>query len=286
MQFNEGKVDHMWKNLLLLLSILFIPTTLYAGGRTAQLTVSENATLCDVLTVSTTIALYKGNELATTSDITTPGGSDTQMQYNNSGSFGGVGSLTVSGSTVSYNGVEIATTESAANPGGSDTEVQFNNSGTLDGIDSLTVSGSTVTYNGKELITGDAFDGVTIFSGSLGAQIDHDSANTAVDHTWWATDAAATTVINTKFTKIPSFDTVTWYARGKADTGPGDDVTVTVTIGGQSSSDSATTTSYTWLSNTIDVSSLTDGTVYDVTVGLGGNNAADKRMSDIIMFAS
>jgi hypothetical protein len=110
-----------------------------------------------------------------------PGGSNTDVQFNNSGSFGGSGSLTWNGTTLSSSALSVsgATTFQGASatfsgagsgqalvwggsswaPGsvaaasvlaaGSNTDVQFNSSGVLGGSPSLTWSGSVLGVGGS-----------------------------------------------------------------------------------------------------------------------------------------
>lgn len=81
--------------------------------------------------------------------------------------------------------------------------------------------------------------------------------------------------IRTKFKKLTGVDTITHYhyVAGKHNLNNYDNF-VRVTVGGQSSEASTTSnrTTRQWINNTIDVSSLTDGTVYDVTIELKNEN--------------
>lgn len=94
-----------------------------------------------------------------------PGGSNTQLQYNNEGLFGGISTATYDGSILNLgdistlniggglNGYILKTdgngtlswTVSATEPGGSNTQVQFNDSGTFNGVSSFTYNKNSNT---------------------------------------------------------------------------------------------------------------------------------------------
>ena len=116
----------MKKVLLLLLTIFLISPLVYASQRvngdlyvTDDIGVADDATIGNVLTVlgdwslGTTLtesgdtAYYHGVEIGTGGGSSTPGGSDTQVQYNDGGSFAGDSNLTVSGGVTYYKGVEL-----------------------------------------------------------------------------------------------------------------------------------------------------------------------------------
>lgn len=113
---------------------------------------------------------------------TSPGGSDTQVQYNSSGGFGGISDLTYDGTNltsltdidtvltllnqgadpttngeIQNNGGDIKAYSGGAvrnlsdigsgttSPGGSDTQLQYNNAGSFGGISDLTYDGTNLT---------------------------------------------------------------------------------------------------------------------------------------------
>lgn len=91
------------------------------------------------------------------------------------------------------------------------------------------------------------------------------------------TSGSAQTVLATKWKKISGVNTVTVYARIWQNEGAGSGTrtaTCTVTIGAASGSASGTAAQTTpeWVSFTIDVSALTNETVYDVSIKLNRNN--------------
>lgn len=96
------------------------------------------------------------------------------------------------------------------------------------------------------------------------------------------------TVLSTKFQKISGMNTVTVYVRGWGGSGCG----VSITIGALSpvivSNIGGNTAPGTWSSGTLNVSSLTNGTVYDVLIGLAdsGSSAANNFLANVISFGS
>jgi len=106
-----------------------------------------------------------------------------------------------------------------------------------------------------------------------------DAANVSI-YAWQYYDAAApypmigAPMIKTKFKKIAGINTVTFYAYVQA-SGATVYPNVYVDIGGQNNTVvlSSSTTTRTWITAAIDVSSLTDGTVYDVGIRLWNTNA-------------
>jgi len=105
---------------------------------------------------------------------------------------------------------------------------------------------------------------------------------------WAAHGSTYRTVIRTKFEKISGIDSVTFYAKTRLEsTGSGETAYCQVTI--DSESQEASALSGGWISNgtPIDVSGLSDGTVYDVTVEIKSNNVdIDIYLSSIIAFGS
>jgi hypothetical protein len=76
----------------------------------------------------------------------------------------------------------------------------------------------------------------------------------------------------TKFKKLPGQTSVVCYAHMNRITNNAGTYYVQFSIGGQTAEDSDTNVSATWLDGVVDVSGLTDGTVYDITVStkMGG----------------
>lgn len=95
----------------------------------------------------------------------------------------------------------------------------------------------------------------------------------------------STAVFTTKWQKIAGVSTVTVYAQLWVNSNTG---TITTTVG--SASGNTTTTGSTpgaWVNFTIDVSSLTNGTVYDVTVTLNqSDSGSNTYMGSLIAFGS
>lgn len=103
----------------------------------------------------------------------TPSGADTQVQFNNAGSFDGSANLTWNGTTLNatqFNGVSLTTAGSAtqyldgsgaystpvSSPAGGFNEVQFNNAGVLGGDSNFTWNGTSldaIQFNGVALTT-------------------------------------------------------------------------------------------------------------------------------------
>jgi len=121
-----------------------------------------------------------------------PGGSNTQLQYNNNGVFGSVPFLTFNGSNLSLGGVEnvkmtggtngyVLQTDGTGNltwtaqtgggggngsPGGSNTQVQFNDAGSFGGDAGFTYNKSTDTLSVNTL-SGVTISGVSISASSF-----------------------------------------------------------------------------------------------------------------------
>lgn len=97
-------------------------------------------------------------------------------------------------------------------------------------------------------------------------------------------------VIKSKFTKISGISTITWYARGvHVSAGTNRYLDVKVDIGGLNSHNAGINAGQTptWVSNTIDVSGLTNGTTYDITVSIGvGSSEVGGGLGNIILIAS
>lgn len=117
------------------------------------------------------------------------------------------------------------------------------------------------------------------------------TAATGIQKLYWAvTGSTYRAIIKTKFKKIAGISTVTFYVRTWTDsTTGGDDIAYCqVDIGGQTgTAGSSETTTPAWqTAATIDVSGLSDGTVYDVTISLKNNNTNMSYMDSIIAFGS
>lgn len=111
-------------------------------------------------------------------------------------------------------------------------------------------------------------------------------ANTSITNAYWAVYSnVLCTIITTKFQKLAGISTVTFYAKMWAEAG-GWKAICKVDIGGQNATTAGVTT-IAWDSASIDVSSLTTGTVYDVTIQLSNDNVNKMSyMDSIIGFAS
>jgi len=97
------------------------------------------------------------------------GGSNTQIQFNNSGDFGGSSNLTFDGTKLSVIGNVSASTNISASgfygnganisgvvksPAGSTTQVQFNNGGSFAGSNNLTFASNNLRVTGSVLVSG------------------------------------------------------------------------------------------------------------------------------------
>ena len=131
------------------------------------------------------------------------------------------------------------------------------------------------------------------FSGSHLARIYQGStSNPAFPQTLtfggWAVDGnTLTTVIATKWTKIAGVSTVTFYAYVIEETSSSGDVEVKVDIGGANATATDTTTALTWITTTIDVSGLSNGSNYDVVIQLRNTTGGEAAyLYSIIAFGS
>jgi hypothetical protein len=100
--------------------------------------------------------------------------------------------------------------------------------------------------------------------------VNTDAVNTA--DAYINSDTTYRVAYRTKFKKLPGQTSVVCYAHMNRITGTGGTYYVQFSIGGQTAEDSDTNVSATWLDGVVDISGLTDGTVYDVTVStkMGG----------------
>lgn len=93
----------------------------------------------------------------------------------------------------------------------------------------------------------------------------------------------------TKFMKIADINTVTVYAETAGQSSISELETLKVDIGGQSNTVAASATGFSWVSLTVDVSTLTNGTVYDVTVSMqqtGINATTSRYIGNLMGFGS
>lgn len=97
-------------------------------------------------------------------------------------------------------------------------------------------------------------------------------------------------VLKSKFTKISGINTITWWAYGvHTATGANRSLNVKVDVGGVNSLSTAIDSGQTpeWTSNTLDVSALSNGTTYDITVSIGtGSSEVTGGLGAIILIAS
>lgn len=98
------------------------------------------------------------------------------------------------------------------------------------------------------------------------------------------------TVWATKWKKIAGVSTVTYYAQIWNSGEVSETSNIKVDVGGQNSNVSGTANQQTpeWVTNTIDVSSLSNGTVYDVTVSVShiSANTGNDFLGNLISFGS
>lgn len=122
----------------------------------------------------------------------TPGGSNTQLQYNANGVFGGIANVTWNGSTLSLGNVAnvkigggtngyVLQTDGTGNlswtaqtggsgngsPGGSNTQVQFNDAGSFGGDAGFTYNKNTNTLQVENIASGDSLDDTVNITGNL-----------------------------------------------------------------------------------------------------------------------
>jgi hypothetical protein len=99
---------------------------------------------------------------------------------------------------------------------------------------------------------------------------------TAYSVSWTNDTSSYVTMIRSKFKKIAGVSTITWYAYVNT-MSIAQAAYVNVDVGGQSSASVSTGTHTTqqWITNTIDVSGLTNGTVYEVQIQLKTANPGD-----------
>jgi len=115
--------------------------------------------------------------------------------------------------------------------------------------------------------------------------------NPTLNNLFYSTQQTSATQIMPKiqWAKIAGVSTVTFYARAWTRGAGSATATVTVDIGGQSGTavTPAASTSPTQITGSVNVSSLTNGTVYDITISLHGlNTPGDSYLSVIVGYGS
>jgi hypothetical protein len=269
------------------------PTTYYGYG---QVIVSGQSTLVANIYLAPLI-FNAGNNINITTDLNsgnitfsanisamTPGGSNTELQFNNSGHFGGVpgvgyssGNLTLGNiSNVKITGGannQILSTDGAGNlkwanngvPGGTNTTVQFNNNGSFSGIPFATYSGGHLSLGSNANI---------IISGGTNGQVL--STNGSGNLTWinsGGVPGGSTTQLqfnnNGNFAGIPSAT----YSSGKLHLGYNSNITITGGANGEFLTTDGTGNLY-WSTNTPNFGpDLTVGTFGDDVGVFAGPNA-------------
>lgn len=106
--------------------------------------------------------------------------------------------------------------------------------------------------------------------------------DTFVKLMWGAVGSTERTILSSKYKKIAGQGTITVYARLWGESG-GNTYTLKVDIGGQSNSTTSTSATPAWVTFNVDVSSLTAGTVYDVSIIMSSSDGADKALMDSII---
>lgn len=114
-----------------------------ANNAASTLTISGNFASTFTVTGITAVTFPTSGTLATTSQILSPGGSTTQLQYNNAGAFGGISGATTNGTVVTLASPVLTTSPTAAGATwpdlGTVTTADING-GTIDGT---TIGGGT-----------------------------------------------------------------------------------------------------------------------------------------------
>jgi hypothetical protein len=109
---------------------------------------------------------------------------------------------------------------------------------------------------------------------------------TAIDKIFWFASTVQTgyaQVFNTKFYKTAGINTLKFYINYQNAAGSGIGYGE-LYVGGLTSEVSKNGTGYEWLTNTLDVSSLTDGQIYDVYFYLKSDGTSQPRVYDFIVF--
>ena len=128
-----------------------------ANNAASTLTISGNFASTFTMTGVTSVTFPTSGTLATTASILSPGGSTTQLQYNNAGAFGGISGATTNGTVVTLASPVITTSPTAAGATWTDLGTVTTadiNGGTIDG----TVIGATTPAAGTfNEVTGNSF---------------------------------------------------------------------------------------------------------------------------------
>ena len=192
----------------------FVSGTTSISGALATFYDTSVATLTASNHVSASAFYGDGSNLTGISATTSPGGSDTEVQFNNNGSFSGSsaftfdgsgsvaatfvsGTTSVSGAVATFYDTTVSTLTASnyvsasafygdgssltgisatSSPGGSDTQVQFNNNGSFSGS-------SAFTFDGSGSVAATFVSGTTSISGALATFYDATVATlTASNH--------------------------------------------------------------------------------------------------------
>ena len=124
-------------------------------------------------------------------------------------------------------------------------------------------------------------------SSSLGIG-DHENFVSGTALGWFRTGTSYAVILQSKLKKMANIDTITWYCLIQSSSATKDPY-VSVSVGGQSSEafKAEDEENETWVTNTIDISSLTTGTVYDVEISLKNADASEKTwMYSAVAFGS
>ncbi len=159
--------------------------------------------------------------------------------------------------------------------------------GKLDGWITPTSVLSNVIFcwNGADAGTDNSFSLVT----NVGTLLQDMNSYTATYQYFGTHNVNYRTILTSKFTKIAGISTITINARLWATTNEAaKEAILFVDIGGQSNTvKSVTSTTPTWVTSAdIDVSGLTNGTTYDITIRLKNEGASSAYCSGVILIAS
>ena len=135
-------------------------------------------------------------------------------------------------------------------------------------------------------------EGNSTSNGEVRATGLNDANSTTTEYRYMKVDVASPSyveIITSKWTKTSGVSTVTFYAQiWKEGTG-GNEVDLLIDIGGQTgtASDASDPTTPTWNNSTVDVSSLSNGTTYDVSVQLRTRDTTiSTYLGTLVMFGS
>ena len=110
--------------------------------------------------------------------------------------------------------------------------------------------------------------------------------NNIVQYAWTSTGNTYNLVLETKFKKEASTDTITFWCCMESSGGGDDDSYCQLDIGGETGIATSPSQAKTWTSGTVDVSGLTNGTTYDVDIKLRHEYAHTVGLYAIIAFGS